>query len=97
MGGTSVPMLCAQVAATRHKSVGTEVPPTRVAFLRGARPGSATVRLIAASINRCRLAAASRTRSNSTSATGVENFDAIRVNPIQPRALAPAEPTVPNS
>ncbi|WP_428995219.1 DUF6053 domain-containing protein [Lysobacter enzymogenes] len=29
MGGTSVPMLCVQIAATRHKSVGTEVPPTR--------------------------------------------------------------------
>ncbi|WP_425606184.1 DUF6053 domain-containing protein [Lysobacter yananisis] len=29
MGGTSVPMLSVWVAATRPKSVGTEVPPTR--------------------------------------------------------------------
>ncbi|WP_354519513.1 DUF6053 domain-containing protein [Lysobacter enzymogenes] len=30
-GGTSVPMLSAQIAATRHKSLGTEVPPTTAA------------------------------------------------------------------
>ncbi|WP_430539106.1 DUF6053 domain-containing protein [Lysobacter enzymogenes] len=29
MGGTSVPMLSAQVAAGWHKSVGAEAPPTR--------------------------------------------------------------------
>ncbi|WP_428992736.1 DUF6053 domain-containing protein [Lysobacter enzymogenes] len=29
MGGTSVPMLLCQIAATRPKSVGTEVPPTK--------------------------------------------------------------------
>ncbi|WP_425479370.1 DUF6053 domain-containing protein [Lysobacter enzymogenes] len=28
MGGTSVPTLSAPIAATRHKSIGTEVPPT---------------------------------------------------------------------
>ncbi|WP_428995387.1 DUF6053 domain-containing protein [Lysobacter enzymogenes] len=28
MGGTSVPMLFARIAAIRRKSVGTEVPPT---------------------------------------------------------------------
>ncbi|WP_425479302.1 DUF6053 domain-containing protein [Lysobacter enzymogenes] len=89
MGGTSVPMLSVQIAATRHNSVGTEVPPTRgpsteVAYpLKSLpqapgdpHPDRATLRLIAASMNRCRLAAASRTRSNSTSATGVEKFDA---------------------
>ncbi|WP_428995144.1 DUF6053 domain-containing protein [Lysobacter enzymogenes] len=38
VGGTSVPTLSAPVAATRHKSIGTEVPPT-TALLAPAIPG----------------------------------------------------------
>ena len=31
VGGTSVPMLFGPLAAIRHKSIGTEVPPTKAA------------------------------------------------------------------
>ncbi|WP_428995176.1 DUF6053 domain-containing protein [Lysobacter enzymogenes] len=40
MGGASAPRLCAPVAATWIKGVGTEVPPTRAAA-RGGGPGAA--------------------------------------------------------
>ncbi|WP_425480960.1 DUF6053 domain-containing protein [Lysobacter enzymogenes] len=32
MGGTSVPMLLSRIAAILPKSVGTEVPPTKVRY-----------------------------------------------------------------
>ncbi|WP_428992723.1 DUF6053 domain-containing protein [Lysobacter enzymogenes] len=38
MGGTSVPTLSAQLAASRHKSVGAEAPPTRARRGRSFQP-----------------------------------------------------------